>query len=265
MGAYAQAVYTVPAGGRSLSLTTFDRRLTAGTTSCDLSEMRFIDAYGLVGTACALLAAASAGTRPPIKYPDQSQVCEHLARIGFGELLRQLDYPMVLPETMPIARPDVLVPLTRIDRVFGAERLSHLVHEQLRDLARVVRADVSPEQQVADRKTVVHGIEQVTDLGLLPHERSLDIGQSDLSDVDVLEQLRQRVTDAFIGSTRAPYHLAKSYAFPATSARGRLNGGAHRHRFECGVRPETGPTRETLPPPAPLIIENCQATGGQDA
>ena len=135
MGAYAQPVSTLPAGGRSLGLTTFDHRLQAGATSCDLSELRFIDAYGLVGVACTLLAAAKAGDHPPIEYPGQSQVCEHLTRTGFRDLLRQLDYPVVLPEAAPIERPDVLVPLTRTDRVFDAEQLSHLLHEQLRDHA----------------------------------------------------------------------------------------------------------------------------------
>ncbi len=82
-GAYASPVPSLPVSRGSLSLTTFDRRLEAGATSCDLSALRFVDAYGLVGTACTLVAAVNAGGRPPIEYPDESHVREHLTRMGF--------------------------------------------------------------------------------------------------------------------------------------------------------------------------------------
>lgn len=178
VGAYAQPVFTLPAGGRSLGLTTFDGQLQAGAPSCDLSELRFIDAYGLVGAACALLAAAKAG-HPPIEYPGQRQVCEHLTRMGLRDLLRQLDYPVVLPDSAPIERPDVLVPLTRIDRVFGAEQLSHLLHEQLRDHAdpQVLEAILEGLWELAANALEHSGSEavimgQVYRKGELPHHRN---------------------------------------------------------------------------------------------
>jgi len=172
-------VSTLPAGGRSLGLTTFDHRLQPGATSCDLSELRFIDAYGLVGTACALLAAAKEGGHPPIDYPGQGQVCEHLSRMGFRDLLRELGYPIVLPETAVIERPDVLVPLTRTDHVFGAEQLSHLLHEQLRDHAdpQVLEAILEGLWELAANALEHSGSEavimgQVYREGDLPHHRN---------------------------------------------------------------------------------------------
>lgn len=55
------------------------------------------------------------------------------------------------------------------------------------DLARAVDDAVLPEQQVADRKAPIHRVEQLTDLGVRPHERTLDVRQADIADVDVVQ------------------------------------------------------------------------------
>ena len=78
---------TLPAGGGALTLARFDHSLRRDAASCDLSKLTFIDAYGLVATACALLASIKAGNRPPVESPVQRQVRTHLALMGFGTWL----------------------------------------------------------------------------------------------------------------------------------------------------------------------------------
>lgn len=56
----------------------------------------------------------------------------HLALMGFGTWLESLGYASDLPRASPPERPDVLVPIERLGRVFDAEQLSHLLWEQLR-------------------------------------------------------------------------------------------------------------------------------------
>lgn len=123
---------TLPAGGGVLTLARFDHSLRRQATSCDLSKLTFIDAYGLVATACALLASMNAGHRPSIQSPSQPQVRTHLALMGFGTWLENLGYTTDLPRASPPERPDVLVPIEMLARVFDAEQLSHLLWEQLR-------------------------------------------------------------------------------------------------------------------------------------
>ena len=45
-----------------------------------------------------------------------------------------------------------------------------------------------PEQQEADRETLVHRVQQVPDLGGLPDERPLDVRQRDLAAADGLHE-----------------------------------------------------------------------------
>jgi len=123
---------TLPTGGRSLTLERFDHNLCPNASSCDLSKLTFIDAYGLVATACALLASLGSGDPPPLRSPVQEQVRTHLALMGFGTLLEHLGYMPDLPVTSPPERPDVLVPLERFTSDFAAEQLSHLLWENLR-------------------------------------------------------------------------------------------------------------------------------------
>lgn len=123
---------TLPTGGRVLTLGRFDQSLRRDATSCDLSNLTFIDAYGLVATACALLASIKSGNRPGIQSPVQERVRAHLALMGFGALLESLGYTADLPQASPPDRPDVLVPIEKLTGVFAAEQLSHLLWEQLR-------------------------------------------------------------------------------------------------------------------------------------
>lgn len=116
---------TVMPQGRALTITRFDRCLTTAE-SCDLSGLRFIDAFGVVGTAACLVAAEQQGARPHVDLPAAAQMREHLAAMGFMRFLAELGTENDV-DTKPIERPDVVVPLSRIAKVFEAEQLSHLL------------------------------------------------------------------------------------------------------------------------------------------
>jgi hypothetical protein len=64
------------------------------------------------------------------------------------------------------------------------------------DLFSAVRLRVLPEQQVADREAPIHRVEQVANLGVPPDERALDVGQTDVADVQVVQQTGEVVVDA---------------------------------------------------------------------
>src|SRR5436305_1697972 len=117
---------TLPGNTRSLNVGNFDRNLGSGVEICDLTELRFIDAYALVGTACALLTAIEKGERPSIGIPTAHEMRTHLARMGFETLLSALDYDISLPEPPQPERPGVVVPLTMLSGELAMESLSAL-------------------------------------------------------------------------------------------------------------------------------------------
>jgi hypothetical protein len=116
--------------GSNLTIATFDKALSNTSTACDLSALRFIDAYGLVGTACAILSS-----RPlDLKLPDRTGPHHHLDSMGLTRVLHDAGYSS-LGDPAPLDRPDVLVPLTQFKSIHAAEALSHLLVEQLGDSA----------------------------------------------------------------------------------------------------------------------------------
>jgi len=118
--------------GRKLTFGDFDRSLGARDER-DLSQLVFVDAFGLVGTACALLATAHAGVPVHVRLPHAAQRRAHLSGMGFTRFLSETGLSDVPDPTGPIERrPDVVVPLTRIDDISSAERLSHLLWSQVR-------------------------------------------------------------------------------------------------------------------------------------
>lgn len=115
----------VPSGGKALTIATFDRALVNGCTACDLRRMTFIDAYGVVGTACAIRAA---GLDPDdIELPAQQQVRDHLRAMGFDAFLRGAVESRVEDEIYP----DVVVPLHSTSDSVGAQALSNLLWSRL--------------------------------------------------------------------------------------------------------------------------------------
>jgi hypothetical protein len=128
-------VAPIPGKRRSLTIASFDGSLKDRAPSFDLSGLRFIDAYGLVGSACALLAAIEDGAPPNITTPAEKQVRSHLALMGFRDFLLDIGYDADLPSATQPARPDVLVPLAKLRGNIGAQHLSELLWSSLRQHA----------------------------------------------------------------------------------------------------------------------------------
>ncbi len=104
----------------------FDRCLVRDAEHCDLAGLTFIDAFGVVGTASCILAAAKVGDVPRVTLPTAPDMREHLARMGLLEFLRDVGQEREV-HTAPSSRGDVVVPLTRVASVFEAEQLSQLL------------------------------------------------------------------------------------------------------------------------------------------
>jgi hypothetical protein len=115
----------VPAHSSTLSIATFDSALAGGV--CDMSRLKFIDAYGLVGTACALRATGNAD----LLLPDALVTRTHLSTMGFRRFLLGMGRAADLPEPPSGSYPDVVVPLRSTADSSGAQELSNLLWAQL--------------------------------------------------------------------------------------------------------------------------------------
>lgn len=105
----------------------FDSCLVSGAVRCDLADLAFVDAFGLVGIASCVLAAGKAGRPiPDVILPSAPSMREHLAGMGFLRFLNAIGQEQAVT-TSPSSRGDVVVPLTRIATVFEAEQLSQLL------------------------------------------------------------------------------------------------------------------------------------------
>jgi hypothetical protein len=125
---------TLPAGrGLILGLSTFDARLRSEGTTCDLTDLRFVDAFGLVGAACAILGALEAQRRPSVELPVREPVRRHLAGMGFVRFLAQLGYDVSDAEGPLNPHQNVVVPLSLISDHSDTERLSNLLWAQVRN------------------------------------------------------------------------------------------------------------------------------------
>lgn len=121
----------LPRSKGALSIATFDAALQDMRSTCDLSGLTFIDAYGLVGTACALC-SASIDVSVPLVLPQAKNARAHLATMGFGDfLLMTLGQHVDLPVSPPTSREDVVVGLQATADSGSAQALSNLLWEQL--------------------------------------------------------------------------------------------------------------------------------------
>ncbi len=124
---------TLPCG-RSLTLSNFDRNAGEGGDLCDLSSLVFVDAFGLVATACSLLARDYAAQSTTLRWPKAAATRSHLSAMGFMAFAAELGYGPVPDDVKVIDdRPDVVVPLTLVRDIGAAEKLSHLLWAQVRD------------------------------------------------------------------------------------------------------------------------------------
>jgi hypothetical protein len=99
-------VARLPVAAGALTISSFDAALSVGQGGCDLRRLRFIDAYGLVGTACALRAARS--SLDDVLPPDLAATRSHLATMGLRELPGAADGG--LADTPADYASDVVVP-----------------------------------------------------------------------------------------------------------------------------------------------------------
>lgn len=109
-----------------MTMSRFDDCLVRDAKSCDLTELVFIDAFGLVSIASSILAAHKTAHLPVVSPPAAAQMREHLSRMGMLAFLDELGQPFEA-RAPPSDRGDVVVALTRLTSVFEAEQLSHLL------------------------------------------------------------------------------------------------------------------------------------------
>lgn len=116
-----------------LTISRFDAALDEDAQACDLRPLTFIDAYGLVGTACALRVAFGEDPNVPINPPSSARARSHLTAMGLRDFLSEFGRSRLLPAEPTSEALDVVVPLRGAKDSGGAQALSHLLWEQLRD------------------------------------------------------------------------------------------------------------------------------------
>lgn len=123
---------TLPRKARALTISKFESRLDPLASSCDLRDLAFADAYGLVGLACALRAGLRDLPDLEVSAPANATTGAHLTNMGFRDFLREHDLPSGLPDGSAAEVSDVVVPLQSAALAGGDQALSHVLWEQLR-------------------------------------------------------------------------------------------------------------------------------------
>lgn len=124
---------TLPRPSTKLAISNFDSTLDDQSDVCDLSRLTFIDAYGLVGTACALRVALAQDPELTIVGPANRTTAAHLTTMGLRSFLEDHGRSSLLPEMEPADVSDVVVPLRSASNSGGEQALSKLLWAQLRD------------------------------------------------------------------------------------------------------------------------------------
>jgi len=123
---------TLPSTTPALTISTFDRRLDPLAESCDLRDLTFLDAYGLVGIASALRAGLNDSPDLEVRLPVNERTRAHLTAMGFAAFLHQHGLSPSVPDQGTADVSDVVVPLRSAQVAGGDQALSHLLWEQLR-------------------------------------------------------------------------------------------------------------------------------------
>lgn len=116
----------------ALTITRFDEALAHDVVACDLRRLSFIDAYGLVATACALRTAAGENPRLRVRLPGNATTAQHLATMGLTQFAAALGL-VEAPTVGSSDHLDVVVPLRSAHDAGGAQALSALLWEQLNE------------------------------------------------------------------------------------------------------------------------------------
>lgn len=123
---------TAPINPGSLTIANLDSQLRRDAAILDLSELSFVDAYGLVACACALEAARRVNPSFRVIGPRNQRVAGHLTFMGFRGLLERFDQANALPAQATVEASEVVVPLQSAKDTGGEERVSRVLWTQLR-------------------------------------------------------------------------------------------------------------------------------------
>ncbi|MGI8461976.1 MAG: ATP-binding protein [Solirubrobacterales bacterium] len=121
----------LPSGASALTISSFDDCLREGAT-CDLKRLGFVDAYGLMGLACALETAPS-DADIHVDLPSNQGMRNHLTRMGMREYLSRIGSAERLPSSPPFEESEVVVPLRTATEAGGEQALANLLWAQLRE------------------------------------------------------------------------------------------------------------------------------------
>jgi hypothetical protein len=126
-------VPVIPSATRKLTISDFDSALDPMASACDLKPLAFIDAYGLVGTACALRVAFAADPDFPVQMPRSESMNGHLAAMGFADFLAEAGRQASATTSAAFDASSVVVPLQSAADSGGEQALSQLLWGALRD------------------------------------------------------------------------------------------------------------------------------------
>jgi hypothetical protein len=115
-----------------LTISSFDLALEPALDICDLKSLRFVDAYGLVGTVNAVRAAIAGGEQVPVVPPDRGSMKKHLEAMGFDEFLSDIGQPEI-GRAATFESSGVVVPLRSASDSGGEQAVSQILWDQLRD------------------------------------------------------------------------------------------------------------------------------------
>lgn len=154
--------------GTSLTTTTFESSLSVGAAECDLSRLRFVDAYGLVGASVVLTGAAESQFQPKFVPPEWEATAEHLTYMGMSEIINETGIDSTLPDKTLSVESDMVVPVQIVRDWRVLEDISRVIFEQL--------------NRVADSQVRVALAEAISELGAnaLQHSREVGIATAQL-------------------------------------------------------------------------------------
>jgi hypothetical protein len=123
----------LPNSSSKLTIANFDDALETEAQKCRLESLRFIDAYGLVGTASAIRAQIAEGREVEVIPPSRAAMREHLTAMGFSEFLQQAGHRGLGIDKGTFETSGVVVPLRSAGDAGGEQAISQILWNQLQD------------------------------------------------------------------------------------------------------------------------------------
>jgi hypothetical protein len=169
----------------TLDLSSFDRAVASdedGVACVDLTDVSFIDAYGLVGLACYVASASGQGLAIELLVPKSDDVRSYLARMHLTEVLDVYDVRVdgTLPRVNERDRRDRLIELGRFYDSHGSHRLAEFIGSAL-TATLILRSWVSYSRRQASLATTWWSTPAHPLAGLLPRNASSRTQQSSSS------------------------------------------------------------------------------------